>query len=229
MFPSGALSDPFHSCGFRSYPRLFMTCNIEALLSVQSSSPASPAGPSLFPRTASANKPSFTSIIKEVFAPTADPPPILQSWQPEFYDPAAAFIQHCYAGHMDSQLNDQYQTHHGAQRFLHNIIRFPGCGLFAPEHSWLLRNPRTFAIEALLLSSRVRSDVAHITQLCVDPTLRGQGLGQQLLAHHAAHIARAGVKTLSLTVTEANTPAVALYLRNTFTTLHRFEAMIWQK
>jgi GNAT superfamily N-acetyltransferase len=132
-------------------------------------------------------------------------------------------------GHMDSGINDQYQTLAGAQRFLHNIIRFPGCGTFDPDNSWLLRNPQSHAIEALLLSSRVRSDAAHITQLCVDPTLRGQGLGQQLLAHHAARIARAGVKTLSLTVTEANLPAVHLYQQNGFTTLHRFEAMVWDK
>jgi GNAT superfamily N-acetyltransferase len=154
---------------------------------------------------------------------------LFQSWQPEFYDSAAAFIHRCYAGHMDSSINDQYQTLHGSQRFLHNIIRFPGCGIFAPEHSWLLRNPATHAIEALLLSSRVRADVAHITQLCVDPALRGRGLGQQILDHHATRIVRAGVRELSLTVTEANSPAVELYERNGFSTLHRFEAMVWDK
>jgi GNAT superfamily N-acetyltransferase len=154
---------------------------------------------------------------------------VLSHWQPEFYEPAAAFIHRCYMGHMDSGINDQYQTLHGSQRFLHNIIRFPGCGIFDAENSWLLRNPQTLAIEALLLSSRVRADVAHITQLCVLPSLRGHALGQQLLTHHAARIARVGVKTLSLTVTEANTPAVHLYQRNGFTTLHRFEAMVWDK
>ena len=153
----------------------------------------------------------------------------LASWQPEFYEPAAAFIHRCYAGHMDSGINDQYQTLHGSQRFLHNIIRFPGCGIFDPDNSWLLRNSRTLAIEAMLLSSRIRSDVAHITQLCVEPSLRGHGLGQQILAHHTARIAAAGVKTLSLTVTEANTPALELYAHFGFTTLHRFEAMVWDK
>jgi GNAT superfamily N-acetyltransferase len=164
--------------------------------------------------------------------PTNHQPPTtnnLLHWQPEFYDAASALIHRCYMGHMDAGINDQYRTFDGAQRFLHNIIRFPGCGTFDPENSWLLRNPQTRAIEALLLSSRVRSNAAHITQLCVDPTLRGHGLGRQLLTHHATHIARAGVKTLSLTVTEANLPAVHLYQQNGFTTLHRFEAMVWDK
>jgi GNAT superfamily N-acetyltransferase len=165
-------------------------------------------------------------------APRPQPPATnhpFQSWQPEFYDSASAFIHRCYLGHMDSGINDQYQTLHGSQRFLHNIIRFPGCGIFDSEHSWLMRHPTTRAIEALLLSSRVRPGVAHITQLCVDPALRGHGLGQQLFDHHATHIARAGVRELSLTVTEANLPAVHLYERNGFTTLHRFEAMVWDK
>ena len=197
MFPTGALSQPFRSAGFRSYPRLFMT--------------------------ASLSSPLNTSHLTPVQNHS------LQSWQPEFYEPAAAFIHRCYAGHMDAGINDQYQTLHGSQRFLHNIIRFPGCGIFDPEHSWLMRNSQTRSIEALLLSSRVQPDVAHITQLCVEPALRGRGLGRQLLDHHATNIARAGVKSLSLTVTEANLPAIQLYERNGFTTLHRFEAMVWDK
>jgi ribosomal protein S18 acetylase RimI-like enzyme len=142
---------------------------------------------------------------------------------------------------MDAGINDQYCTLHGAQRFLHNIIRFPGCGIFDAENSWVLRNagalevasgplgiiPRVRGIEATLLCSRVRSDVNHITQLCVSPSLRSHGLGQVLLDQCAVESEKRGVKCLSLTVTEANTPALHLYERNGFTTLHRFEAMVW--
>jgi GNAT superfamily N-acetyltransferase len=155
--------------------------------------------------------------------------PTIQTWQPEFYDAAADLIRRCYDGHMDSRINDQYRTLHGAQRFLHNIIRFPGCGIFDPANSWVIRNPTTSALEALLLCSRVRADVAHITQLCVTPTKRGHGLGQLLLQHGMAHLAQQGIRHLSLTVTEANTPALKLYEANGFTTLHRFEAMVWDK
>jgi ribosomal protein S18 acetylase RimI-like enzyme len=135
---------------------------------------------------------------------------------------------------MDAGINDQYRTLLGAQRFLHNIIRFPGCGVFDAENSWVLREagtlggaPDALAIEAILLSSRVLSDVDHITQLCVSPSRRGQGLGQILLEQCVVNSAKRGVKSLSLTVTEANTTALHLYERNGFTTLHRFEAMVW--
>jgi GNAT superfamily N-acetyltransferase len=153
----------------------------------------------------------------------------LLPWQPNFYEPAAALIHRCYAGHMDSGLNDQYRTLHGAQRFLHNIIRFPGCGTFDADNSFALLDAKSRAMQALILCSRIRGEVAHITQLCVEPALRGRGLGKLLLEHCAAHLARSGVKQITLTVTEANAPALHLYEAHGFTTLHRFEAMVWEK
>ncbi len=199
MFPLGALAEPYRANGFRSFPRLFMMSKL-GTQSVAAPAPAPlPPGVSL----------------------------VLQSWQPEFYESAAALIHRCYTGHMDSSINDQYRTLHGAQRFLHNIIRFPGCGVFDAENSWVLRDPQTLAVEAVLLCSRVRANINHITQLCVSPSLRGFGLGQTLLEHCAAQSVPRGLQRLTLTVTEANTAALHLYQRNGFTALHRFEAMVW--
>jgi ribosomal protein S18 acetylase RimI-like enzyme len=161
--------------------------------------------------------------------PPAAPRPLFEPWHPAFYEPAAELILRCYTGHMDAGLNDQYRSLAGAQRFLHNIIRFPGCGVFDPANSWVLRNPSTHALDAVILCSRIRGDVGHITQLCVRPSLRGRGLGRLLLQHCAARLTQQGVRHLSLTVTEANTPALRLYHNNGFRTLHRFEAMIWEK
>lgn len=199
MFPLGALAEPYRANGFRSFPRLFMMAKLGTQSVAAVAPPPLPPGVSL----------------------------VLQSWQPEFYESAAALIHRCYTGHMDSSINDQYRTLHGAQRFLHNIIRFPGCGVFDAENSWVLRDPQTLAVEAVLLCSRVRATINHITQLCVSPSLRGFGLGQTLLEHCAAQSVSRGLQSLTLTVTEANTAALHLYQRNGFTTLHRFEAMVW--
>ena len=210
MFPDGALAEPFRTRGFQSFPRCFMVRDLQAHPSSIESDPALlHPGRSL----------------------------ILQAWQPEYYEGAAELIYRCYADHMDASINDQYRTLHGAQRFLHNIIRFPGCGVFDPENSWVLREagsnaqefgagPRNPAIEAVLLASRVRADVDHITQICVSPSLRGQGLGRMMLEHCAREAVKHGVRELSLTVTEANANARQLYERNGFVTLHRFEAMV---
>jgi GNAT superfamily N-acetyltransferase len=213
MFPDGALCETFQERGFVSFPRCFMLRDLEAHPSGMDTDPASlHPGRSL----------------------------ILQAWHPEFYEGTAQLIHRCYANHMDAGINDQYRTLHGAQRFLHNIIRFPGCGVFDPENSWVLRDATVAAqsnggsdpmhrppdIEAVLLCSKVRRDVDHITQICITPSLRGHGLGQMMLEHCAREGVKRGVRQLSLTVTEANLQARHLYERNGFTTLHRFEAMV---
>ncbi|HEX4154837.1 MAG TPA: GNAT family N-acetyltransferase [Acidobacteriaceae bacterium] len=151
----------------------------------------------------------------------------LEAWQPDLYDAAAELIHRAYIGHVDSGINDQYRSIHGAQRFLHNIIRFPGCGIFDAESSWVLRNSHSSELLGIILCSRVRQDAAHITQLCINPALRGLGLGPALLCHSIAGLAAHGVTSLSLTVTESNADARRLYERHGFHTLHRFEAMVW--
>ena len=202
MFDVGHLSPIFEQFGFRSFPRLFMLAELDA--------PALLAGPR-------AETESALAAVK------------ITRWQPEQYHEAAALIHRCYEGHGDALINDQYQTIAGAQRFLHNIIRFPGCGVFDPEGSLLLRDTRTGTLHGMLLCSRVRGDVGHITQLCVNPALRGLGLGH-LLLHHAAHdLRRRGFRSVSLTVTEANAGALRLYETLGFTRQHRFEAMTWDK
>lgn len=153
----------------------------------------------------------------------------IERWQPEAYLPAAALIQEAYLGHTDSEINDQYRTLSGAQRFLHNIVHFPGCGVFDATNSWVLRDAETGELEGMALCSRVRCDAAHITQLCVRERLRGQGLGASLLEHCLLELARNGLRTVSLTVTEGNRQAMALYAREGFRVLHRFEAWVWEK
>ena len=200
MFPAGALATPMRGFGFGAFPRLFMT--LEA-------SPASLG-------SSSQNAPLPAALT-------------LQPWRPEFYDSAAELIHRAYLGHCDSSINDQYRSFGGAQRFLHNIIRFPGCGRFDAANSWALLAAGTPELQALILCSRVREDVAHITQLCVRPAARGLGLGRHILAHCRRGLADSGVRTLSLTVTEANSGALRLYERFGFVAKHRFEAEVWNQ
>lgn len=155
--------------------------------------------------------------------------PVPERWQPEFYLPAAALIHQAYTGHTDSEINDQYRTLVGAKRFLHNIVHFPGCGVFDPADSWVLRDRRTGELDGLILCSRVKGDAAHITQLCVRSDQRGHGLGKRLLAHCLRELAQNGIDTVSLTVTESNLGARRLYEQHGFTTMHRFEAWVWNK
>ncbi len=158
------------------------------------------------------------------------PPDIeLCRWSPTFYNPTAELIQHAYLNHPDADINDQYRTMAGSQRFLHNIIRFPGCGTFDPDSSFVLRTRRDNVLVAVLLVSRIAPDAAHITQLCVAPTHRGRRLGASLLHHALRQLPRHAYRVVSLTVSENNPSALALYLATGFLTRHRFDALVLDK
>ncbi len=150
----------------------------------------------------------------------------LTQWAPQDYQLAAELIYTCYVGHTDSQINDQYRSLHGSLRFLHNIVRFPGCGVFEQNFSWMLRDRKSRALVGMVLLSRVAEGVAHVTQLCIAPTYRGRGLGNLLLHQSAASLLGAGFEAVTLTVTEGNNQAVRLYERFGFTLRHRFDAMV---
>ena len=118
------------------------------------------------------------------------PPDIeIHRWTESDYQPAAHIITSAYRGHIDSDVNDQYRTIAGSLRFLNNIVRFPGCGVFDPTSSFIAVHRPTRTRIGILLCSRVRHDVGHITQLCTLPEYRGSGIGEHLLRYCYADLA----------------------------------------
>src|SRR3984885_7803417 len=160
---------------------------------------------------------------------TAEFPDIeIRPWTEADYQPAAAVITAAYRGHVDAQINDQYHTLSGSLRFLNNIVRFPGCGLFDAESSYVALDRKTKSLIGLILCSRVRNDVGHVTQICILPEYRSRGVGESLLAATVAELRKRKFSLLSLTVTEANSRAVDLYRRLNFDTKRIFDAFVWQ-
>ena len=152
----------------------------------------------------------------------------IRPWTEADYQPAAAVITAAYRGHVDAQINDQYHTLAGSLRFLNNIVRFPGCGLFDADSSYAAVDRKAKNLIGLILCSRVRNDVGHVTQVCVLPEYRSQGIGEALLAATSTNIRKRGFTMLSLTVTEANAGAVALYRRLNFASKRVFDAFVWE-
>ena len=140
----------------------------------------------------------------------------IRRWSEPDYQSAAAVITTAYRGHVDSQINDQY------------IVRFPGCGTFDPDSSFVAVHKQTRSLAGLILCSRVRHDVGHVTQLCVLPEYRSHGIGQSLLAATAVNLQQRNFSTLSLTVTEANTHAIDLYRYLGFDIKRVFDAFVWE-
>jgi ribosomal protein S18 acetylase RimI-like enzyme len=81
----------------------------------------------------------------------------------------------------------------------------------------------------LILCSRVRHDVGHVTQVCILPEYRSRGIGEALLACTANALRKRKFSLLSLTVTEGNTRAVDLYRRLGFDLRRVFDAFVWEE
>jgi len=153
----------------------------------------------------------------------------LRLWKDEDLAPAARLIAEAYRDHPDSTINDQYRTVHGSMRFLNNIVRYAGCGVFSQPVSWVVTQRDSRELAALILGSRVSPSSGHITQVCVHPEFRHKGLGRTMLELAAYGFLKQGAEEVSLTVTEANRPAIALYLDEGYTCAHSFDAAVWQR
>ncbi|MFY9747450.1 MAG: GNAT family N-acetyltransferase [Acidobacteriaceae bacterium] len=208
LHPHGAHQRVFQDAGFEIHERIFMEWPLQIALGAAQSDGAGfpPGGEVSLPRGLA-----------------------LRRWAESDLGPASRLIATSYQGHLDSHINEQYRTAAGSQRFLHNIVRFPGCGYFDPESSFALVQPGSDDLAGLLLCSRVREDVGHVTQICVAPEHRGQGLGRLLMVECARSLAKRGFTLLTLTVTASNRKAVSLYEWLGFRGTHRFDAMVWDE
>ena len=172
-------------------------------------------------------------MVADLKAKVESPAPInseieIRPWAESDYQPAASLITACYQNHVDSEINDQYRSVNGSLRFLHNIVRFPGCGLFDAESSFVAYNRALRRIVGVILCSRIRHDAGHVTQVCVLPEYRSHGIGDALMHASAQKLRASGLDLLTLTVTQANEGAVHLYERLGFATRHVFDAFVWE-
>ena len=152
---------------------------------------------------------------------------LLESWRDERGDDAARLIVRGYERHIDSQINDQYQSVSGARNFLLNIIQYPGCGRFFQPGSFLAFDREDGTPCGLVLSSVVNEGVGHITQICVLPQARRYGVGYELMRASINALEACGCHEVSLTVTSANAGAIRLYERMGFIFQSEFAAHVW--
>lgn len=195
---AGSLAAPFLSRGFRRYPRVFMNLPLR-------------------------QKGGSIRTLDRVPAGIE-----VRRWSEQDYHSVAALITAAYRGHVDSDINDQYRSLTGALRFLNNIVRFPGCGVFDAGASFVAVHSSTHTLAGVILCSRVKENVGHVTQVCMMPEYRGQGIGEALLNATALELERRRFSNLTLTVTEANAGAVRLYKRLGYAAERIFDAFVWE-
>jgi ribosomal protein S18 acetylase RimI-like enzyme len=195
---TGDLVTPFVSVGFQRHRRLFLVLHLKGTGAPQ---------------------------IKPVLVPEEI---LVRRWAEQDYQAAAGVITAAYRVHIDSEINDQYRTNSGSIRFLNNIVRFPGCGVFDADSSFAAIHRPSNALIGLILCSRVRDDVGHVTQVCLVPEYRGVGIGEHLIACTCNSLRNRNFNMLSLTVTEANHRAVDLYRQLGFAGKRVFDAFVWE-
>ncbi|HYP07660.1 MAG TPA: GNAT family N-acetyltransferase, partial [Bryobacteraceae bacterium] len=150
-----------------------------------------------------------------------------RQWSEAREEESAALIAAAYRGHVDATINDQYGSVTGARRFLNNIVQYPGCGSFFAPASLSADLPQG-GLAGVIFGSLVSGDTGHITQVCVTPLMKGQGLGYELLRRSLMVFAQNGCERVSLTVTAANSGAIDLYQRMGFRAMRRFAAYVWE-
>jgi ribosomal protein S18 acetylase RimI-like enzyme len=195
---TGELGAPFTSTGFQRFNRLFLALPMRGK--------GAPTVPPVRP-------------VQELQ---------IRHWTEADYQPAAAIITAAYRSHIDSEINDQYRTNTGSMRFLNNIVRFPGCGVFDSASSFVAIHKPSGSMAGLILCSRVKDDVGHVTQVCLLPEYRGRGAGESLIAATYHSLRQRNFNLLSLTVTEANYRAVELYKKLGFEERRVFDAFVWE-
>ncbi len=117
---TGEVAAPFLGNGFQRFRRLFLSLNLRG---AEGSAIAAPRS------------------LKDV---------AIRPWTEADYQPAAGIITAAYRAHIDSEINDQYRTNAGSLRFLNNIVRFPGCGVFDAEASFVAIHQPTDSLIGLI-------------------------------------------------------------------------------
>ena len=131
--------------------------------------------------------------------------------------------------HPDALINDQYRSVHGSQRFLHNIVRYSGCGAFSAQCSHVRGARHAASWWPWCWAPASARRAATSPSSASIPEYRRQGLARMLLSLAAFHFLRLGAVEISLTVTEANAEAIELYRAEGYACEHTFDAAVWQR
>jgi ribosomal protein S18 acetylase RimI-like enzyme len=135
------------------------------------------------------------------------------TWRAGDEDAAAALLSRAYDREGGRLFAPNNQTGEW-QRYVRNLVAHVGCGTVNAGLSQVIRDGD--AIVALALVTDIAPRTAHLVQLAVDPSARGERLGEALVRRACSRLQEAGYRTLTLMVAERNVAARALYDRAGF-------------
>ncbi|GMV23082.1 MAG: hypothetical protein AMXMBFR57_30310 [Acidimicrobiia bacterium] len=138
-----------------------------------------------------------------------------ETWQDADAESVADLFRQAYAADRSLRPFARVGTHEDWCDYVDALTRRPGCGVFSPESSVVVREGHTLLGVALVTS--VGPTTAHLAQIAVTPAARTRGLGGALLAEAMRRASRhLRASRLSLLVSDANQSACRLYTRAGF-------------
>jgi ribosomal protein S18 acetylase RimI-like enzyme len=161
-----------------------------------------------------------------LIAPTIDAPQRVETWRTDDRVATAELLMRAYADDHSLRPFARQGTPADWLDYVDALTMRPGCGVFSPQSSVVIRDGQRLRGVALVTS--IGPTTAHLAQLAVAPEARGRGLAQTLLAAVRANARRVlGASRLSLLVSTANTPALTLYARAGFRHAGDFAAAVF--
>lgn len=146
----------------------------------------------------------------------------LSTWRNGLVADAAALLRRAYGerGHVCAPGNTLAEW----KRYVEAIVTHTACGELAPTLSRVVHAGTS--LSAIALVSLLAERTAHLVQIAVEPSLRGQGVAGMLLREVMTAAAAHGCTTMTLMVADANLTARRLYEREGFRTTGRFVSAV---
>lgn len=152
----------------------------------------------------------------------------LRAWHGSMIEEAARLVYEGYVDGIDSHFSSTFARPNKCQDFMANIVQRLGCGRFLPRMTTVGFGAEG-EMRGVVIATELSPGVGHLPQITVKPDFQGRGFGAFLVEESLTRFKKAGYRTVSLTVTEANTKAESWYRRMGFAGTLEFYAYLWQR
>lgn len=166
------------------------------------------------------------SIAEAQLCPSRSDIVQLEAWQSVHLQTAASIMQRAYQATIDVEMNQLYRSVSGCQSVCEQLLYQGGCGPCVADASSLASVRGEAA--GFLLATAIAPAQAHLAQIAVLPTRQRAGIGRQLVQHCVTQLHAHRFETLSLVVSCANRPALALYQALGMREILTFPVFVWE-
>jgi len=144
-----------------------------------------------------------------------------RAWRRTDLAAAAALCARAYEGSGRVRAFAPHGTDEEWRDYVRGLLDSDGCGTMMPEASFVVDGPEG-TIAAASITGRIGVDVAHLSQIVVDPDQQSRGLGRRVVRASMAAAAAMGLRRMSLLVAEGNASAGRIYAQLGFSDRARF-------